>query len=125
MLLYLFTFFFFFFFFNDTATTEIYTLSLPDALPIFRLAPGLLNGWHNASTSGCVTCSRDSKYAWITPCRQPEEKPSPQAENVLTISVDLPYASMPRPCANSCACSATSRSAAASASSVATASATP
>src|SRR5438105_12913281 len=29
-------FFFFFFFFNDTATTEIYTLSLHDALPISR-----------------------------------------------------------------------------------------
>src|SRR2546430_12807630 len=29
----------FFFFFNDTATTEIYTLSLHDALPIFALAP--------------------------------------------------------------------------------------
>src|SRR6266700_7813854 len=29
-----FYFFFFFFFFNDTATTEIYTLSLHDALPI-------------------------------------------------------------------------------------------
>src|SRR5260221_3175814 len=28
---------FFFFFFNDTATTEIYTLSLHDALPIFIL----------------------------------------------------------------------------------------
>src|SRR3712207_7964021 len=28
--------FFFFFFFNDTATTEIYTLSLHDALPILR-----------------------------------------------------------------------------------------
>src|SRR3712207_8695333 len=27
-----------FFFFNDTATTEIYTLSLHDALPIFALA---------------------------------------------------------------------------------------
>src|SRR3712207_9211170 len=27
----------FFFFFNDTATTEIYTLSLHDALPIFVL----------------------------------------------------------------------------------------
>src|SRR5260221_9790245 len=27
---------FFFFFFNDTATTEIYTLSLHDALPIFQ-----------------------------------------------------------------------------------------
>src|SRR2546430_8751417 len=37
--------FFFFFFFNDTATTEIYTLSLHDALPICpfsdqSLAPG-------------------------------------------------------------------------------------
>src|SRR6266567_5489039 len=35
--LYIFIFFFiffFFFFFNDTATTEIYTLSLHDALPI-------------------------------------------------------------------------------------------
>src|ERR1019366_3177237 len=33
--------FFFFFFFNDTATTEIYTLSLHDALPIYghRLGP--------------------------------------------------------------------------------------
>src|SRR6266498_5839199 len=30
----LFCFFLFFFFFNDTATTEIYTLSLHDALPI-------------------------------------------------------------------------------------------
>src|SRR2546430_11794956 len=28
--------YFFFFFFNDTATTEIYTLSLHDALPISR-----------------------------------------------------------------------------------------
>src|SRR3989449_5092196 len=31
---------FFFFFFNDTATTEIYTLSLHDALPICRHQPG-------------------------------------------------------------------------------------
>src|SRR5260370_21730364 len=30
--------YFFFFFFNDTATTEIYTLSLHDALPILCLA---------------------------------------------------------------------------------------
>src|SRR5256885_5436054 len=40
---------YFFFFFNDTATTEIYTLSLHDALPIYRVeivrgATGLLNG---------------------------------------------------------------------------------
>src|SRR5256886_4327523 len=32
-------FFFFFFFFNDTATTEIYTLSLHDALPILVESP--------------------------------------------------------------------------------------
>src|SRR2546422_5130114 len=31
-------FFCFFFFFNDTATTEIYTLSLHDALPILFIA---------------------------------------------------------------------------------------
>src|SRR2546430_9078288 len=30
---------FFFFFFNDTATTEIYTLSLHDALPILTRPP--------------------------------------------------------------------------------------
>src|SRR2546430_15499228 len=40
--------FLFFFFFNDTATTEIYTLSLHDALPISRnitvnaVAPGFV-----------------------------------------------------------------------------------
>src|SRR2546422_11025329 len=36
-----------FFFFNDTATTEIYTLSLHDALPIYILAK-------MASTAPCV-----------------------------------------------------------------------
>ena len=33
----------FFFFFNDTATTEIYTLSLHDALPIFKINKGVLS----------------------------------------------------------------------------------
>src|SRR5690349_24900409 len=44
----LFFFFFFFFFFNDTATTEIYTLSLHDALPIcsLRVVPAArARGW--------------------------------------------------------------------------------
>src|SRR2546422_6888895 len=48
--------FFFFFFFNDTATTEIYTLSLHDALPICVLPavqardePGAL---HHAQQQG-------------------------------------------------------------------------
>src|SRR3712207_6913009 len=35
---------FFCFFFNDTATTEIYTLSLHDALPISWAGAGLLGG---------------------------------------------------------------------------------
>src|SRR6266536_190937 len=42
-----FVFFFFFFFFNDTATTEIYTLSLHDALPTSnagRAQPGRPSG---------------------------------------------------------------------------------
>src|SRR5256885_10798807 len=40
----------FFFFFNDTATTEIYTLSLHDALPIFGPAAGHSgNGRRHAS----------------------------------------------------------------------------
>src|SRR3712207_9200130 len=33
-----------FFFFNDTATTEIYTLSLHDALPIWA-PPGGIDSW--------------------------------------------------------------------------------
>src|SRR5574341_2441163 len=36
----LFIFFYLFFFFNDTATTEIYTLSLHDALPILGITRG-------------------------------------------------------------------------------------
>src|SRR6266542_6323016 len=36
----LYCFWFYFFFFNDTATTEIYTLSLHDALPISNVRTG-------------------------------------------------------------------------------------
>src|SRR5256886_17612115 len=42
---------FFFFFFNDTATTEIYTLSLHDALPILHHGGGDVGGrarWQHA-----------------------------------------------------------------------------
>src|SRR5256885_4106176 len=39
----------FFFFFNDTATTEIYTLSLHDALPIYLV---LLHGRHQIVDGG-------------------------------------------------------------------------
>src|SRR5256885_13894030 len=42
--------FFFFFFFNDTATTEIYTLSLHDALPIS--IQRLMNAMRQAHADG-------------------------------------------------------------------------
>src|SRR2546428_5342169 len=42
---------FFFFFFNDTATTEIYTLSLHDALPIFAVLGGLVKVEENEGLS--------------------------------------------------------------------------
>src|SRR5215212_10529717 len=38
---------FFFFFFNDTATTEIYTLSLHDALPIGMLSAVKTGSWQD------------------------------------------------------------------------------
>src|SRR2546430_9446485 len=50
-------FYFFFFFFNDTATTEIYTLSLHDALPIF--APSCRR---SRSAAGCRV-TRLSRFA--------------------------------------------------------------
>src|SRR5438105_14329813 len=50
--------FFFFFFFNDTATTEIYTLSLHDALPIFRTAAST-----TAPTKECVIPRWKTRYS--------------------------------------------------------------
>src|SRR5256885_14040577 len=56
--------FFFFFFFNDTATTEIYTLSLHDALPIFTMLGAATpvgqlfrNGMKFTTPSGSMTAS--------------------------------------------------------------------
>src|SRR6266480_274572 len=49
--------FLFFFFFNDTATTEIYTLSLHDALPTSS------SGALMPVSSSCSRCIRSSKHA--------------------------------------------------------------
>src|SRR5256885_8353429 len=46
-----------FFFFNDTATTEIYTLSLHDALPIFPARLGV--GW--CPRPACGTQNRNRR----------------------------------------------------------------
>src|SRR5256885_15056039 len=50
--------FFFFFFFNDTATTEIYTLSLHDALPICLL-DGAEGGRRPAEGGAVAVLARD------------------------------------------------------------------
>src|SRR3989454_4868128 len=60
----------FFFFFNDTATTEIYTLSLHDALPIctgvVRMARPVAEGG-NGSESMPSACLRAGMVCcWIT-----------------------------------------------------------
>src|SRR5438105_14875447 len=44
-----------FFFFNDTATTEIYTLSLHDALPISSGASGNERFWATANCPSSVS----------------------------------------------------------------------
>src|SRR3712207_8868531 len=63
------------FFFNDTATTEIYTLSLHDSLPIYgaggaassslgcRCSFVVCNGASSANSSGAVTCSTSTVTA--------------------------------------------------------------
>src|SRR5256885_11832658 len=60
----------FFFFFNDTATTEIYTLSLHDALPI-SCAPGRRRS--PASLRGCFASQRYHRARWgrAAPCERP------------------------------------------------------
>src|SRR2546429_9679141 len=57
-------FYFFFFFFNDTATTEIYTLSLHDALPISHNAPARKGKVHSRSRSVPVGAGRTICRYW-------------------------------------------------------------
>src|SRR6266700_7806699 len=52
--------FVFFFFFNDTATTEIYTLSLHDALPIWSWI-----AWRQ---------TRCRRFAWTASCARRSEE---------------------------------------------------
>src|SRR3712207_8786325 len=58
------------FFFNDTATTEIYTLSLHDALPILRRSASATRpSWHPTPTARGSRASRASRWRspWPTP----------------------------------------------------------
>src|SRR5256885_17098785 len=53
---------YFFFFFNDTATTEIYTLSLHDALPISRTRERSSTGPSPAATRCCSSPTRSEEH---------------------------------------------------------------
>src|SRR2546425_8861688 len=54
-----------FFFFNDTATTEIYTLSLHDALPIFVLTPSSRLWMHDAERADRAASRVDQRHAGV------------------------------------------------------------
>src|SRR5256885_9479579 len=62
----------YFFFFNDTATTEIYTLSLHDALPIStrpRSAPSRrARRWWRRRARGCCRRSEEHTSELQSPC---------------------------------------------------------
>src|SRR5690349_24768044 len=70
--------FFFFFFFNDTATTEIYTLSLHDALPISSRweppgpSPSFITAWSPVARSEEHTSELQSRRDLV--CRLLLEK---------------------------------------------------
>src|SRR5258708_30893270 len=74
-----------FFFFNDTATTEIYTLSLHDALPI--LLRGSLHSWSGAQPNQreCDGGGRPSCGAGLhrDPVAWPERKRSEEHTSEL------------------------------------------
>src|SRR2546430_10420359 len=57
--------YFFFFFFNDTATTEIYTLSLHDALPISQTGCRLVGACSRLTSSWRSRASCRHSSIWI------------------------------------------------------------
>src|SRR5215203_7283725 len=60
-----------FFFFNDPATTEIYTLSLHDALPISGgTRPGSSRGSAPSSTAACGASPRSEEHTSELQSRQ-------------------------------------------------------
>src|SRR3712207_9002571 len=67
-----------FFFFNDTATTEIYTLSLHDALPICLLGEGALRDVVGAERRRRVDRLRQDRRAEAENGGEHRRPPSPQ-----------------------------------------------
>src|SRR2546427_4579916 len=75
----------FFFFFNDTATTEIYTLSLHDALPISSLTSGTMRSRHrrHAEAKGLDRKEQKARQVTIHPPRSEEHTSELQSQSNL------------------------------------------
>src|SRR5258708_27166557 len=74
----------FLFFFNDTATTEIYTLSLHDALPIYR--PGRTKSRPPNATDG------PPRYALRWPRQPPGSEPDRKSRRLNSSHQIISYA---------------------------------
>src|SRR3712207_7615678 len=75
------------YFFNDTATTEIYTLSLRDALPICSPSPSSLSSSGSSPTTSCSPSSASSSSSaraarprWCARGSSCAGSPSPRSE---------------------------------------------
>src|SRR2546422_7110977 len=77
---------FFFFFFNDTATTEIYTLSLHDALPICTTR--CCRWWRRRSDTGTWT-SAWRGFRWSRSSGSHEERRSEEHTSELQSRLHL------------------------------------
>src|SRR2546430_14658108 len=75
---------FFFFFFNDTATTEIYTLSLHDALPISASRRGRAPAPTCPANAAIATLTRSSSPSTST--RWPPSAPADRKSTRLNSS---------------------------------------
>src|SRR5258708_27827058 len=93
------------FFFNDTATTEIYTLSLHDALPISSKFDAFLAGKHTLTANemagynlfrgkgNCNSCHVDGRSTTLTPGQTDDGKAAdvaPKFTDTTTANLGLP-----------------------------------
>src|SRR2546430_13661842 len=94
-----------FFFFNDTATTEIYTLSLHDALPIFRRRAAL-----HGARSAALRADQDppddrdrkstrlnsshSQISYAVFCLKNKRKPAPSVSEAWRSVTSIPCSAL-------------------------------
>src|SRR3712207_9002963 len=69
------------FFFNDTATTEIYALSLHDALPISAQRPSATSRSISSSTTRCRSILRTTSFRRRSPTNSPMSRSSRSEEH--------------------------------------------